>query len=210
MPKKPSVRTTSRGLQRRQVNTRRQVPRFLIICEGERTEPNYFKGFHIPTRPAVKEIDIRGIGYNTIALVKEAIKLRRENGYERKRDQVWCVLDRDSFPLEHFNQALDLARRERICVAYSNEAFEIWYLLHFHFHNAAISRHDYEEKLTRLLGYKYEKNSVGMYAALENRQLEAIRNAERLLEQYAPRNPAKDNPSTTVYELVKELRRFVR
>ncbi|MGB3219740.1 MAG: RloB domain-containing protein, partial [Anaerolineae bacterium] len=70
------------------------------------------------------------------------------------------------------------------------------------------SRRDYQSRLSDLLGYRYVKNSNTMYDALLSRQGEAIRNAERLLSQYDPPDPAADNPSTTVHLLVKELNRF--
>jgi hypothetical protein len=63
--------------------------------------------------------------------------------------------------------------------------------------------------LTELLGHKYEKNSENMYQELEDKQPDAIRNAEKLLNDHFERNgriePAKDNPSTTVHKLVEEL-----
>ena len=49
-----------------------------------------------------------------------------------------------------------------------------------------------------------------MYDDLIDKQNTAIKNAENLLKQYNPQNPAKDNPSTTVHLLVKELNRFIR
>jgi len=144
-------------------------------------------------------------GFNTVSLVKRAIKLSREVEY----DQVWCVFDRDSFPAQHFNLALRLAEQHAIRVAYSNEAFELWYLLHFHYYDAAMSRADYGNMLNNLLGMQYRKNRDDMYDLLRSRQVDAMRNAKRLLEQYNPSNPALDNPSTTVHLLVEELNRFI-
>jgi RloB-like protein len=60
-----------------------------------------------------------------------------------------------------------------------------------------------------LLGHKYEKNSEAIYEEIEKRQATAIKNAENLLNQYEPKNPVDDNPSTTVHLLVKELNRFI-
>ncbi len=188
-----------RGLQRR-VNVRELRQRFLIVCEGEKTEPNYFNSFRVPG----VVIDVRGIGQNTVRLVKRAIQLMKEDDY----DQVWCVFDRDIFPVKNFNAALRLAEKHGIKVAYSNEAFELWYVLHFNYHQSAMARHLYVGMLKDLLGVSYEKNRLDMYERLEDRQEKAIRNAEKLLDTYQPHRPAHDNPSTTVHLLVQELNRF--
>lgn len=47
MPKKH--KPSGRGYQSQQVNTREPLPRFLIVCEGEKTEPAYFDGFRVPS-----------------------------------------------------------------------------------------------------------------------------------------------------------------
>ncbi len=65
------------------------------------------------------------------------------------------------------------------------------------------------KKLNTLLGCKYEKNSDSIYDDLRDKQDTAIKNAENLIKQYQPHNPARDNPSTTVHLLVKELNRFI-
>jgi len=181
--------------------------RFLIVCGGERTEPNYFRHFRAPT----VVITIYAIGKSPLEVVKGAWKCRQEDRRKGEEyDQIWCVFDRDEFLGQDFNAAIALAHRHHIQVAYSNEAFELWYLLHFSYQNTAISRRDYITRLNTLLGHLYAKNSETMYDELEPRQSEAIRNAERLLAQYDPPNPAVDNPSTTVHLLVKELNRFIR
>jgi hypothetical protein len=152
---------------------------------------------------------------NTINLVKEAIKLKKNDG---DYDQVWCVFDKDSFPIENFNKALELAEDNDIKVAYSNEAFEIWYILHFDYRDTAMSRQEYQDVLTQKLrnaklidlNKQYRKNDNNMYEYLEKLQSQAIKNSKRLLEQYNPPQPAIDNPSTTVHLLVEELNKFVR
>jgi len=124
-------------------------------------------------------------------------------------DQVWCVFDRDDVPAEQFNAAMQLAEHLGILVAYSNEAFELWYVLHFQYLDTAISRDDYKTQLTSHLGVAYCKNDPDMYSTLLSKQGDAIRNARRLYEQYSPHRPEQDNPSTTVHLLVDALNRFV-
>lgn len=205
-PSKKQTRSLGRSEHRyseRKVETRETFERFLIVCEGEKTEPNYFNSFRVPK----EVIKIYGEGDNTIGLVKKAIELRDKDG---DYDQVWCVFDRDSFPAQNFNNALSLGKKENIQIAYSNEAFELWYLLHYNYHDTAISRKDYIKMLTDTMEQKYEKNNPNMYEQLESRQPVALRNAKRLLKEYDPPNPEQNNPSTTVHLLVEQLNRFLR
>ncbi len=192
---------------RRRVDTREVRQRFLIVCEGERTEPNYFESFRTNNRLSNVQIKITGVGQSTIKLVQEAEKLKRQDDY----DQVWCVFDRDNFPAGDFNGAISRAEKKNIKVAYSNEAFELWYLLHFNYHDTALSRSSYQQRLTKQLEFPYRKNDPKMYETLQDKQAVAIRNAEKLLQSYgSTHNPANDNPCTTVHQLVKELNRFVK
>jgi len=194
-----------RPLGRRRVNVRPLRPRFLIVCEGSKTEPNYFRRFRVNTE--VVDLEVIGLGDNTLSLVQRTCELMRQDDYA----QVWCVFDRDSFPAERFNEALNQAQQRNIRVAYSNEAFELWYLLHFDYHDAALSRTRYQQMLTQRLGKPYRKNALDMYDLLKERQPEATRNARRLLDSYGPNhNPERDNPCTTVHQLVEELNRCAR
>ncbi len=180
--------------------------RILIVCEGSRTEPYYFRCFRVSS--AV--VEVVGEGYNTESLVERAIEIReRAKDDDKEFQEVWCVFDRDSFPAVNFNSALFLARQENIFVAYSNEAFEIWYLLHFDYIDAALNREGYKQMITDRLGYTYQKNSERMYEEILSKQEDAIRNAERLERNYNPPNPSIDNPSTTVNLLVRELNKYI-
>jgi hypothetical protein len=103
----------------------------LIVCEGTKTEPNYFLGFRLTN------VDVIGVGGDPLTVVNTAIDKRKERRKEGKiYDQIWCVFDRDSFPANRFNDALQKARISELHVAYSNEAFELWYILHFEYLNS--------------------------------------------------------------------------
>lgn len=194
------------GYSPRKLDTREVKQRFLIVCEGSKTEPNYFRSF--PVSKNVVEVDVHGLGEDPSKLVKSATDLKNKDGDDY--DQIWCVFDRDSWTLEKFNNAISSAKSQGFSVAYSNEAFELWYILHFEYLNTGIPRKDYSPKLSLLLGKKYEKNSETIYDELLDKQPTAIRNAEKLLTEYAPPDPANDNPSTTVHLLVQELNRFIQ
>lgn len=200
MAKRKKKRKHRQWSPSRKIDKRELRQRFLIVCEGEKTEPHYFNAFRVPK--AV--VNVVGIGENTVRVVEYALKRMDKDDY----DQVWCVFDRDIFPIDNFNAALLLAEQHNIKVAYSNEAFELWYVLHFNYHQAPSRRERYAKLLTKLLGTSYKKNLPDMYERLETRQETAIQNAERLLTNYNPPNPARDNPSTTVHLLVQELNQF--
>ena len=196
------------SIGKRKVNVRPLRDTFLIVCVGKKTEPNYFKGFPVKTK--VVEFEIRSIGEDPINIVQETIARKKELEKSGKKFvQIWCVFDKDEFTDVHFNNAISLANDNQIKVAYSNEAFELWYLLHFHYYNTPITRKQYYEISSKLLRIKYEKNDKRMYDLLFEKQDNAICNSIRLLSNYIPINPAKNNPSTTVHELVQELNRFM-
>ena len=178
---------------------------FLIVCEGEVTEPEYFNSFRL-TSATVKAV---GEGMNTISLVKEAIVIRDlEKRRNRSYDQYWVVFDKDDFADSDFNAAIQMAQANGFRAAYSNQAFEYWFLLHFNLYQGAIHRDRYADMLTRLLGFKYGKvkgDSARVFNAIYSRRQIAIENAKKVMSMFDRSNPAKEESSTTVYELVEEL-----
>ncbi len=200
------LRDKGQKLRRRQVAFRQQRQRFLIVCEGEKTEPNYFHSFR-----AQADVRVIGIGRDTIDVVEHARKLQqkaiqRDAGY----DQVWAVFDRDDFSADKFNRAIQIARNNGIGAAYSNPSFELWFLLHFENHRSPLTRKECETRLSKHLGERYRKNQIGMREQLQAFEQHAIERAEGLCRSYKFHNPARDNPCTTVYQLVKELNKHSR
>jgi hypothetical protein len=191
----------------------------LIVCEGEATEPNYFEGLKqsLPAGMLTHHIiKIKGTGMNTESLVKRALayKLEIEQASIFVIDKVWVVFDRDSFKEQQFNQAVtSCLQAENVDCAWSNEAFELWYLLHFEYHDTAITRAQYQKKLEAYCkkikgqgGFTYQKNRADMYQLLESRMSTAIKHAKRLKATHIGTGYAKHKPCTTVHELIIELR----
>lgn len=197
---------------RRQTKTRETRKRFLIVCEGEKTEVNYFKAFTVPKKI---EVRVKGEGKNSLSLVNKAIKIIDNVNKDDSFDQIWCVFDKDNCSKEQFNQAEGLAKQKNIKIAYSNEAFEIWFILHFQYLDIATSRSEYLTILTNQMQKygllnkkeKYAKNREDMYEKLKPYQTTAITNAAKLIQDRdeAKKHPFDANPSTTVHELVQEL-----
>ena len=117
-------------------------PLTLIICEGFKTEPLYFKGLR--ASKGIPETRIRVVtsrecnGTDPLTLVKCAKSTLREikKLEELEYDQIWVVFDHDDH--ETIKQAMDMAKGNDFNVAFSNPCFELWYLLHFDRHTAHI------------------------------------------------------------------------
>ncbi len=203
--------------------TKIERPTILIVCEGENTEPTYFQQFKLSSA-TIKPV---GEGYNTISLVKRAIQLSTEKQYE----QVWCVFDADPKPdnpkqAQNFNDAIKLADKKGFGIAYSNQAFEYWIILHFEDHQGGgMNRCDYNHKINSFLrpfrlGYEGEDSKIITEEIFElldgiddktnkERKALAIYRAKRNYDLFDHINPAYEESSTTVFRLVEELLKYV-
>lgn len=215
---------SGRGRRGRRYATREPARRFLIVCEGEVTEVRYFEAF--PVRKEV-HVAVRGEGKNTTSLVDAAVRHAQRGVAERAPfDDVWVVYDHDDFGAALFNKAaaeiaaLGASRGERWHAAWSHQAFEVWYLLHFSYFDAKLHRHLVQKKLGELLQQHlgrsgYRKNDPRLYELLLPRQAAALQHAERLARAHgvAPHGttpPAAANPCTQVHRLVEALNAEIR
>ena len=198
----------------RQLTQRKQRPirqRFLIVCEGKQTEPNYFKAL----TKGIESIhcEIRGKGKNTKSLVKEAITLKANNDF----DKIWVVFDKDEVPDNDFNDAIKKAEKNGIECAWSNAAFELWFLYHFENVTAQLLRKDYQKELSRAVNksgkynkkskYQYDKTDTENFSIMTSygSQENAILRAETQSKKFSDNNYANHNPCTMVFKLVKQL-----
>jgi hypothetical protein len=197
---------------KRKIETKNKRVYFLIVCEGIKTEPNYFEAIkeNAPVG-SIAIIDIEGTGKNTLGIIDECISLREKSF--KKYDRIWAVFDRDSFPAVDFNNAINKADANNISCAWSNEAFELWFLLHFQFVNNHMSRNYYKAFLERevrrkgIKNYKYEKNSESTYNLLVSigNQQQAIDWAKQLNNLYSDQKFSRHNPCTKMHLLIEEL-----
>ena len=199
----------------REQGTRGKIVRFLIVCEGKKTEPNYFKAF-TERWSEVKEVNVKGCGCSTCQLINEAKKIQENLEHERQVsfDRVWLVFDKDEF--KDFNKAIEDAKKEGMNCAWSNQAFELWYVLHFQYLDTGVDRKQYIEmiedkvmKASKSKTFKYKKNDEGFYQILQKHgdEEQAIKRAQRLRGSHEGKvDYAAHNPRTEVDLLVDELR----
>ncbi len=121
-----------------------KFPTFIIFCEDAICEPEYFKFFETDL------IKINPIGNqkNGFKNIKNTINYCCDKGIKKYNGDtlmsldsdifVWCVYDRDQSGQSdqamndiEFNESIKSAQSNGINVAWSNDAFELWILLHF-------------------------------------------------------------------------------
>lgn len=206
--------------KRKDRNIKAQLEYHLIICEGIKTEPNYFNGMKIQLKPQNSEkikITTKGKGRGTTSLLDEAIReVRNSPNYI---SHVWLVYDKDDFSDEKFNEVVNICReknKEEETIyhpIWSNECIETWILLHFIRFDTPITRKECIKKINSQfkihnLG-QYNKNDIDIFKKLEPFRKEAIENAKWLAKKWKNEFPSNSNPSTTIHEIVEYFEKYM-
>ncbi|MDO8727606.1 MAG: RloB family protein [Candidatus Methanoperedens sp.] len=190
----------------RKIVKRRPYKLFLIVCEGEKTEPMYFKRYRkrhcnlIIKTPESKSTD----PVNLVKFAKEQIK--KEELDLKTGDAIWCVFDCDENTNENMSRAIKIAGKDvNICL--SNPSFELWFLLHFTSIVSKLFRSEVIEKLKKEIP-DYEKNK-DVYDLLVNKREIALKNAKKLIELHKKNGinliSVESNPSTQVCFIAEEI-----
>ena len=130
-----------------------------------------------------------------------------------KYEKAWLVIDKDSFNKNNFKGTLETARQKGICVAYSNECYELWLLLHFKditsFKTREMLKKELNHEFQKNFNLKYEKSEKHVYGMLIDRQEIAIQRAKKLIKNIikidGKLDPYNNNPSTKIYLLIECL-----
>lgn len=189
----------------------------LIVCEGQ-TEEWYFSKFPVISL-SVKCVNLQG--QSKMSLVKATQDILEEEGFAF--DEVWCVFDMDvntnrDFTL--FDKSIAKAKSLGYNVAYSNDCFELWLLLHYKDIQSTQNREYYYEQLGKCFKMNYVKNGKKidfckkLYTLLQeddnSSEAQAIVRAEKLYlrQKHLPYHQQK--PVTLVYQLVRLLNEYKR
>lgn len=209
----------SAALQRQKQN-RAQNKRYLIVCEGTKTEPHYFHELreYLRIRPQVVRIAPND-GVSPDRVVAHALALYEEDATGGDAyDTVYCVFDRDRHST--FDAAVqrtrDLSDAGKPLVAItSTPCFEVWLLLHFGYTDQpfhAAGKKSVGDQVVAALktkpGFaKYGKGQKGIFNLLENNLDDALCNSEQLRKHCLATGSV--NPATDVDQLVLALRALV-
>jgi len=185
--------------------------RILILCEGGKTEPGYFKAIKADKYLSRQLVGLRIVVHNTKKntakeLVAQAIYLKKEAKHEKNPyDDVWVVVDRDGYTKHP--ESFDRARQTDICIGFSSPCFEYWILLHYVYTSSPFDNCD--AVIVKLQQYIPEYNKAENYFDdLKERIEAAITHGNRIKrhwEDIADGPIWQYNPYTDVGELVNKL-----
>lgn len=191
--------------------------RILIVCEGSKSEPNYFdaliKELKLNTANVVVDGDSDSSPRSVVAHAKKVYqKDKKINGDEQAFDKVYCVFDTDEHPTyAEASNTLKSAQPQNVFEAItSNPCFEFWILLHFEYTTRPIARQGERSPCDVTVGFvkkhlpDYKKGEKSIYQQIRNHTNTAIEHAKRV--KLTVDNDETDNPHTLVHELVEKLR----
>lgn len=185
---------------KRPLGRRRYRRLFVLVTEGTRTEPEYFRLF---SDLADTHIEIVPHGQaSSPDQVLRAMRRHLKSEPLKARDQAWIVVDTDAWTEEQLQRAhMWSIEAERHGLAVSNPMFEYWLLLHFEDGDQITGARECRDRLARHLPQR----------AKCPLPIEALRGlvdgaVERAMRRDRP--PCLDwprQPGTTVYKLVRAL-----
>ena len=227
-----------------------QVITFIIFCEDQNNEPDYFKSFEIenklkinciPNQKKAKLNLINTLEYcadkGLVDCINHSFKIK-----EGITENIWCVYDRDVENTDftkikksdniNFTTAIETATQAGLKIAWSNDAFELWVLLHFEVipSDSKLHRNYIYDRLTDLLkmtppfnvvfeslinkqSFNYKTHLKRRYEfliyvlpLLKEKIAEAIKNAKILENAFGGDVPYHDcNPCTKVHHLINDI-----
>ena len=173
-----------------------------IAAEGTKTEPEYFRRLNQLQDVARFIMVKKQTSGSTPIGVLNAMKKYVQSKEIGSLDEVWLVVDRDSWPEENLNQLYQWTQAaEQRGLALSNPNFEYWLLLHFEDTVSSLTGPGCTERLKKHLP-KYDKGLPRGKIGLSQIQ-DAIKRAR---QQDEP--PCQDWPrhtGTTVYLIVQKV-----
>jgi hypothetical protein len=214
---------SARARQRKQLERREawrvSQDRILIVSEGSKTEPHYFKEIRAAYRLRTASVEVRfsELGTAPIQVVQYGEQLFRDGDLHkgirpRNFDQIYAVFDRDDH--KSYFDALDLAtslsgklrndnkQSVRFKAIPSIPNFELWLLLHYEDIQAPLHR---DEVVARLKKYipGYRKGDKNAFSNTRDCLDAATRRAQALAERFDPYTGT--DPYTAIFELVNIL-----
>lgn len=196
-----------------EVETKEVNKTILVVGEGQ-TEKLYFESFPVLTL-TVKAFDLKG--QTKLKLIEATESIANSSSIDF--DEIWCVFDMDinhgEKEFSDYDNAIKSGLAKGYRVAYSNDCFELWFYLHYHYTDQKNIRTFYYKALSEYWNCNYENEGKkygfceSIYSLLDTdekaSQEKAIERARKLHLLKAELIYHEQNPVTLVYELVELL-----
>ena len=187
---------------------------YLIITDAEQTEKNYFEGIKNSIPDSLKN-DLQIKIYSNKALAKIIDFAAEQRNKDERFRNIWLVFDRDE--VKNFDKLIEVAKKNKMNVAWSNPCFEIWLMSYFknleNIPNSKKCCETFEKVFQENTNKKYKKSEEKIYNILcekgnENRAIERSREKyHQVRREYS--KPSKMIGCTTVYKLVEKLKKKI-
>lgn len=201
---------------KRRRGDRATFDRILIVCEGKKTEPNYFDDIRQELRLPKAEVRVlhsdAGTEPRQIVDYAESVFLE-----DPTFDIVYAVFDRDEHRTYHdalkraaeldFGLRNDFKKKIRFQAVPTVPCFELWILLHFADVKAFGNRHEVIGRVGEYIK-GYTKGLKGVFGLTVDKLEIATARAEKLREEFNAE--AGTDPFTTVDALVAKLLSYKR
>lgn len=185
--------------------------RYLILTNGEKTEPNYFNGF-IKSLPQEVQNNIQiSVLHCELDNLEYEIQRKKANAQYSK---TYIVLDKDRESEKTLKRVKSIAKRNDCHIIFSAPCIEYWFLKHFNT-TVTFTESKYlpasQQCITELQKHirNYNKNDVNIYSIItsEGDEKNAIKLAKEEFKPYKNKSLYDINNATNVYELIEEIRK---
>ncbi len=182
----------------------------ILFTESKNTETTYFKKFG---NSQIKIVSV-GAGKSTCKLVNEVTTLLRTT-YRAKKFDEKVVFDKDDN--KDFDDAIQLAERSGLKVAYSNQAVEYRFILHFNDHQGGAMHRDRCCELINQyiepLGAKYDDTKIvssNFFDIMQAKDPQAGKSRmqlafDRAVRIYRKKRNKTEESVTTVHNLIQSI-----
>lgn len=202
----------------------------LVVCEGENTEPAYFRALKSVLKLTTVDVEVIGDTAHTdpAGLQKDAEELvaarnkrARASSVERPYDEVWLVYDTEwvGKHLKLKESTLNARRKQNWHVGISRPSFEVWYLLHkkpcpppcYDCDGVVKELKKLDQALSQYGKDGSQARSAAEWSLSEKRLPQALKNGHAQAEDCFDENcrALPVSTATSVHQLVQRLTDFV-
>lgn len=202
---------SKKDLERKKAK-RSSFEKVLIVCEGEKTEPNYFKElkdyYQLNTANVVVDGNCGSDPWSVYQHAQRLVNMAKVDN--DPYDKIFCVFDKDKHT-SYQKTITAIFNKKNFTAINSVPCFEYWLLLHFVYTakpfsasgNKSICDRTNEQLKIKGRLPDYQKGALGIFEKLISRLETAKTNAQRALKDSEFNQT--DNPSTYVHILVDYL-----